>query len=151
MRSTIVAYLGELWDPPSDPFRATAEWMNAHVPAGATVMVLPEYAKYSLMFHAPGQVYGWQLKYPPDAQFAGQPEIQFVGREAPQYIVLFGREGVAAYHPIELADGSKPAYSVVKVLPILGKDLFRPELYLRVFQARAASGEREGVVLLRRG
>jgi hypothetical protein len=150
VRSTIVAYLGELWDPPSDPFRAASEWMNANLPAGATVWVLPEYAKYPLMFHAPGQLYGWQLKYPAEEQFKDEPEIQFVGREAPEYIVLFGGEGAAAYHPIKLPDGSVPSYSVVKVLPVFGKDLFRPELYLRVFETQKVEGQRDGVLVLKR-
>jgi hypothetical protein len=150
VRSTILAYLGELADPPADPYRAASEWINANVPAGATVLVLPAYAAFPLMFHAPGQVYGWQLAWPAEGQFRGVAAIQFIGRVAPQYIVLFGEEGVAAYHPIRLADGSEPQYSVLKVLNVVGKDLFRPELYLRVFQAAKVEGGQRGIFILQR-
>jgi hypothetical protein len=150
LRSTFLAYLGELEDPPPDPYRTASEWINANLPANATVLVLPPYAAYPLMFHAPGQVYGWQLKWPPEGQFQSLDQIQFVGRVTPQYIVIFGREGLASYHPIRLMDGSAQGYSTPKVLRVYGKDLFRPELYLRVFAKPPLDVSQDGIFILKR-
>jgi hypothetical protein len=150
LRSTICCYLGELADPPIDPYRAASDWINANLPASATVCVFPRYASYPLMFHASRQIYGWQLDYPPEPQFERQPPIQFIGREAPRFIILFGREGISQFHPIQLLDGTKVDYSVVKILPVFGKDLFRPELYMRVFKPMPVDPGRDGVFILER-
>jgi len=150
LRSTICCFLGELADPPTDPYRAASDWINANVPADATVCVFPRYASYPLMFHAPRQVYGWQLEYPPEPQFRNLPDIQFMGREAPRFIILFGQEGVSQFQPVKLLDGTKVDYSVVKILPVFGKDLFRPELYMRVFKPMPVDPGRDGIFILER-
>jgi hypothetical protein len=149
LRSTICAFVGELASPPADPYRVASDWINANLPSGTTVCVFPRYASYPLMFHAPRPIYGWQLTDPPSAQFQHLPAVQFIGRQAPQYLFIFGQEGLSQYHPIQLSDGRPISYSLVKVLPILAKDLFRPELYMRLFHAAPMNRPRDGILILK--
>ena len=51
--STIASYAEELLDPPGDPFTPTAEWINRNAADGASIWVVPDYAMYPLMYHAP--------------------------------------------------------------------------------------------------
>ena len=90
LRSTIVDYVGKLRDPPGDPFRVAAGWIQRHVRAGESIAVQPDYMMYPLMFHAPHALYAWQL--PPDArgQFGELPAIHFIGRAEPTYLLAFG-------------------------------------------------------------
>ena len=67
-RSTIASYLGEMVRPPDDPYTLTAHWINQHVRDAETIWVLPNYATYPLMFHAPKALYAWQLTDPPEPQ-----------------------------------------------------------------------------------
>jgi hypothetical protein len=138
LRCTFCSFLGELADPPPDPYRTASDWINANLRPDATISALPQYALYPLMFHAPRQIYGWQLSDPPQPQFAKLPDIQFTGRVAPDYFIVFGPIGMSQFqapqfHPVQLRDGTSVTYSPLKMLPIFGKDLFRPELYARVF------------------
>jgi 4-amino-4-deoxy-L-arabinose transferase-like glycosyltransferase len=150
LRCTFYSFLGELADPPADPYREASDWINANLPPDATILALPQYASYPLMFHAPRQIYGWQLDDPPRAQFANLPDIQFKGRVAPSYLVIFGPEGMSEYQPIKLRNGTKVNYSPLKTLPVLGKDLFRPELYARVFSAPSVNLHGKAVYILQK-
>jgi hypothetical protein len=90
LRSTIAQFVGELRHPVPGPYSATVEWINGHVTAGQTIWVLPGYAAYPLMYHAPQAIYAWQLRYPPEPQFAGLGAIHFFGIEPPDYMISFG-------------------------------------------------------------
>jgi hypothetical protein len=134
LRSTTYAFIGELYHPPPEPFTPTAAWINANVPPGASVWVEPDYMTYPLMFLAPKALYAWQLDWPPRADFANLPEIHFMGRKAPDYLIGFG-PGVGAIGQ-ELSQTYLPDahYENVAVIPVFWKDAYRPEIFLRTFE-----------------
>jgi hypothetical protein len=150
LRSTFLCYLRELKTPPPDPYRAVSGWINTNLPPDASILVLPQYATYPLMFHSPQEVYAWQLNYPPSSQFKSFPKINFNGLAAPRYILIFGRDGLAKFRPIRLIDGTLVHYVQLKSLPIIGKDLFRPELFSRIFAPIDFDVERDGVFVFRK-
>jgi hypothetical protein len=130
--STIMEYLHELLQPPGDPYTVAARWINAQVPPGQSVLVLPDYMAYPLMYHAPHAIYAWQLAYPPGPQFQGLAPIHFSGKVLPDYIVAFGRFSL---EHANLSPGELDAlYRPVSTLHIFWRDLYRPELFERTFR-----------------
>jgi hypothetical protein len=123
-RSTIALYLGELRNPPSDPYTVTAKWINAHVQERRSILVVPGYMIYPLMYHSPKAVYAWQLRYPPEPQFKGLDPIHFAGLIPPDYIIAFGKT-------VETA-GIK--YQRIATLDTYWEELYGPELIWRTFQ-----------------
>jgi len=142
--SPIYLFARELAYPPTDPYTLTSEWINANVEYGQSILVLPDFMNYPLMYHAPKAVYAWQLEYPPKPQFKQMPEIHFAGRVPPDYIIAFGPTVV------EVIQGFRPppgiAYEHVKTLDVFFKDLYRPELFWRKFQAVPAD-EKQGTAV----
>jgi hypothetical protein len=130
--STIVEYIHELVQPPGDPYSAAARWINAHVLPGRSVLVLPDYMTYPLMYHAPSVVYAWQLIDPPQPQFRDLAPIHFAARVPPDYIVAFGR--VTLYHGGPSPGELQSHYRQIDTLDIFCKDMYRPELFLRTFR-----------------
>ena len=90
LRSTPALFVEELGHPVPGPYGATIRWMYDNVTAGQTIWVLPGYATFPLMYHCPTEIYAWQLKYPPEPQFAGLGAIHFIGREPPDLMIAFG-------------------------------------------------------------
>ncbi len=134
-RSTFLSYTKELLDPPPDPYTLTAAWINQHVPEGKSIWVLPDYAVYPLMFHAPRALYAWQLDWPPRKDFASLPRIHFMKQEPPDYLIAFGPFlGEMAQ---TLAGWNQPGigYTRIATIDIFWKDLYRPELFWRRFEA----------------
>jgi hypothetical protein len=132
-RSTIVDYAGELLNPPAEPYRAAATWINENVRDRESIWVLPEYMVYPLMFHAPKATYAWQLAANNhDPQFAGLPSIHFQGRVPPDYIIAFGpvaqqvRQAIAGWQGVR--------YEQIATLDCYWRDLYRPELFWRTFK-----------------
>jgi hypothetical protein len=134
LRSTILSYLGELSLPQAEPYTPTAAWINANVPENATIWVNPYYASYPLMFAAPRATYGWQLSWPPRADFAALPPIDFAGRVSPDYIVAFGPayQSVVAIEKQNTLPGFH--YELAQSIPVYWQDKYRPELYWRRFE-----------------
>lgn len=85
-----VLFVRELLNPVPGPYSAVVKWMEANMPAGASVWVAPPWDNYPLMYHAPQFVYAWQLADPPKPQFMGLDAIQFFGVIAPDYMIAFG-------------------------------------------------------------
>jgi hypothetical protein len=128
---TLLSYIGELHNPPPDPFTPTAQWINEHVEDGQSIWVLPDFMTYPLMYHAPKAVYAWQIKDPPAPQFEHLPDIHFFGRVLPDYIVVFGPTVIdlqTKFHPPEGI-----TYQSAAILDVFWKDLYRPELFWRSF------------------
>jgi hypothetical protein len=125
LRSTIADYVQELRAPPTDPFTVAAAWISRHVRAGESILVLPDYMTYPLMFHAPAPVYAWQLPMPPAPQFAGLPAIHFMGQVAPDYIVAFGPSAAILRGWCQ----SGTSYVLAATLDHFWKDVHRPELH----------------------
>jgi hypothetical protein len=131
---TLASFTKELENPPGEPFSPTAAWMKQYLPQDATVLVIPQYATYPLMFLSPQFVFAWQLSDPPAAQFQALPAIDFAHRVWPQFVVLFGRAGAKQADAVLGAKGDwRDLYSQVQTIPVYGKDAYRPELFLRNF------------------
>src|SRR5262249_21672236 len=129
-RSTVAEFVRELVYPPPEPYTPAAAWLSEHAPGGASVWVLPDYAAYPLMFHAPEMLYAWQL-HPGAADYAQLPRIHFRGVEPPDYLVAFGplRRAIQWRNP----PGSR--YALAAVLNTYWNAQYRPELVLHRFKA----------------
>ena len=139
MRSTLLSYLGELSLPQTEPYTPTARWINDNVPEGKSIWVLPYYAVYPLMFHAPGALYAWQLSWPPRPDFAGLPRIHFIGQEPPDYLIGFGPAARQMMQALRAWNRPDVRYQPVKTLDVYWQDSYRPELYWRNFQSPTES------------
>ncbi len=128
---TMRDFVRELIAPPGDPYRAAADWVNAHVPEGGTVWVAPEHMTYPLMFHAPRAVYAWQLDSPPRPDLAGLPDIHYRGRVPPDYVVAFGPAAAPVERMLAAAPAGVGRYERLTTLDRYWQDLHRPELFWR--------------------
>jgi hypothetical protein len=134
IRVTIFSYIEELIRPPPEPYTPAAQWINEHVPAGDSIWVMPDYATYPLMFHAPGALYAWQLEWPPRPDFAKLPRIHFIGQEPPDYLIAFGPSLPGMAQAIRNLNRPDVSYKQVATINVFWKDLYRPELIWRTFQ-----------------
>lgn len=148
--STIADYVGELRNPPPEPYAPVIQWIKNHVTPGQSVLVYPDYMVYTLMFHAPQAVYAWQLDERTPPSLRKFPDIHFRLREAPDYLVGFGP---ATGQMIEdLKQLNRPVrYEIADQLNVLGIPLFRPELFWRTFKPIPQFDPRShGIYLFRR-
>ena len=132
--STVVDYLGELFDPPAEPYAPTIQWVKDHVKPGQSIAVYPDYMMYSLMFHAPHAVYAWQLTDPPPPSLSDLPPIHFHGKEAPDFLIGFGPSTGQLIKDVNALGGSVQ-YQLAEQLDYLGTPLYRPELFWRTFKS----------------
>jgi hypothetical protein len=134
--STSIGFVRELLSPPGDPYRAASNWISFHVPVQASVWVLPDYACYPLMFHAPQAVYAWQLRpeQKNEDQFKNLPDIHFQGLVPPDYIVAFGPSVVEIRQFVGQLSIQGLHYNEITRLMTFWKDLYRPELFWRTFR-----------------
>jgi len=134
--STIVGFVGELFSPTGNPYRAAADWIFVFVPKQASVWVLPDYACYPLMFHAPNAIYAWQLRpeQKQEEQFKNLPDIHFQGLVPPDFIVVFGPSVQQIRQLIGQWSMQGLRYEEVTRLMTFWKDLYRPELFWRTFK-----------------
>jgi 4-amino-4-deoxy-L-arabinose transferase-like glycosyltransferase len=150
LRSTLMAYAGELLYPVAEPYTPTAAWLRDHVAPRQSVWVIPDHCTYPLMFHAPDPTYAWQLSSD-QGQFSGLPPIHFRGRTPPDYIVIFGplrSEMVPILQEWRLRG---VRYDGVAELKQFWKDLYRPELFWRSFVTVLPSPNRfEGIYIFKR-
>lgn len=134
--STFVGFVRELFTPSNDPYRAAANWIYLHVPDRASIWVLPDYACYPLMFHAPKPIYAWQLRpeQKQEEQFKNLPDIHFKGLVPPDFIVVFGPSVEQIRQLIGQWSMKGLRYQEVTRLMTFWKDLYRPELFWRSFK-----------------
>jgi len=131
--STLFHFIREVARPIQEPYTAAAQWLRQNARAGATVVVAPDFMMYPLMFHAPDQVYAWQLADPADPQFVGLDAIHFRGKIPPDYILAFGptkqfvEEAISSWKSIGLE------YKKTAELPVFWKEAYRPEIFWRSF------------------
>jgi len=147
VRSTVIEYVGELAWPRTTAYGAAAAWINQNVAEGESIWVLPEHAISPLMFHAPKAVYAWQLRWPPDEQFRGLPEIHFMGRVPPDYVIAFG----PVFRPLEAMLSVGGRYVPVATLDVYWRDDTRPELFWHAFRpVTRFDRATEGIYIFRR-
>lgn len=132
-RSTISLYARELLDPPNDPYKEAAKWINTHVEPQQTIWVLPDYMTYPLMYHAPKAIYAWQLSNPPEPQFQGLDPIHFQGVVPPDYVIAFGPVVRDVREFLRSLEQTGIEYRQIETLDILWLDRYRPELVWRTF------------------
>jgi hypothetical protein len=93
VRSTLLAWLGELASPPPSAYAAASTWLTRNLPPGSNVFSLPDFSLYPLMFHAPQHHYMWQFSLqqrasypmlqPFNFRFLEIPGLPWVSRQGP--------------------------------------------------------------------
>jgi hypothetical protein len=134
--SPLWEFIQELAMPPSEPYSVALEWIAKHIPKNSTVWVLPDYACYPLMFHAPYVTYAWQLSkvQKKEEQFKNLPDIHFQGLVPPEFIVVFGPSVQGIRQLVGQWSIQGLRYQEVSRLMTFWKDLYRPELFWRTFK-----------------
>ncbi len=136
LRSTIASYLSELRNPVPGPYEATVRWIDDHVQPGESIWVLPGYATFPLMYHAPKAIYAWQLRYPPEPQFKGLLAIHFLGLEPPDYMIAFGPYIGGVERVIESGRNLGYAYQKVATIDEYWVSEHLPSLIMHKFSDR---------------
>ncbi|MCK5014810.1 MAG: hypothetical protein KAS66_13435 [Candidatus Omnitrophica bacterium] len=131
-RSTVAEFIQELLTPPPSAYRAAADWINENVEDKQTVAVMPGYATYPLMFHAPKATYAWQLKEK-SGQFNELPDIHFFGKIPSDFIIAFGPYISHVKGFIQDWKTKGINYDQVGRLDVYWYDLTRPELFWHSF------------------
>jgi 4-amino-4-deoxy-L-arabinose transferase-like glycosyltransferase len=130
---TSLLYYRELISPQQEPYTPMAQWINAHVPAGASVYVSPEWMASPLMFYAPKAIYAWQLTDPPKPEYVGLPDIFFKYRVAPDYMFACGPWAKEISEIQSALAARKIRYEQIDTIHVYWKDMFRPERIWRSF------------------
>jgi len=133
-RSTVVEYVGELINPPPSTYRVTSHWINKNLEEKETVWVMPSFATYPLMYHAPKAVYAWQLEQRSDEQFSKLPRIHFKGEFSPDYAIAFGPYVDHMKAVLKKLEVNGIRYAQVEQIDQYWYDLIRPELIWHSFR-----------------
>jgi hypothetical protein len=150
LRSTIACYAGELAHPPGDPYTDAVGWINANVREKESVWVLPDYACYPLMFHAPQALYAWQLTGTPGGQFAKLPRIHFYGEMPPDYVIVFGPQVGAVTNMMNSWRAKGLRYEQMPAIQRYWMELYRPELIWHDFAEKPVpEGEDDAVYIFK--
>jgi 4-amino-4-deoxy-L-arabinose transferase-like glycosyltransferase len=131
-RSTFWVWLQELVSPQRSAFADASAWLNANLSPGAMAFVLPDFALYPLMFHAPGLKYMWQFGEDQRAAYPMLPPHHFRFLGVPEAIVAFGAARQARGLANQLGRRHGVAYVETR-LAVFGPDRTRPELFWRTF------------------
>lgn len=140
VRSTVWCYVRELIHPVPEPYTPVAQWIRENVKPGESIVVLPSHMMYPLMFHAPKPIYGWQLDNPAPDELAHLPAIHRKLVVPPDYVVAFGPWNV---------ESSEPRYELIQRIDVHFRDLYRPELFWRVFEPPPPDPRTDGVFIYR--
>jgi len=150
LRSTLWTWLGELSTPQRSAYAEATQWLNAHVPAGSRVVVLPDYGAYPVMFHSPQLSVMWQLRPDQRGEYAGLPEHVFRGRGVPDVLVGFGGGEARALARLAGQLGARGmAFDPPTRLDVSAPDRTRPELFWRDFTTVVPAAD-QGVFLFTR-
>lgn len=150
-RSTLLLYASELLAPPPDPYTVAADWINANLQPGQSVWVAPGFADYPLMFRASKVLYAWQLSYPPKPPYEGFPEINFLGRQPPDFMIGFAGWGQTVRKVANDMQAAGVYYRELPPLNCFGRDAYRPELFRRTFKPITGfDPQTEGIYLFQR-
>jgi len=136
IRMPFCEFLKEMGSSGGDPYGSVSSWLRHNVPLGSTVFVLPDYAAYPLMFHAPHSIYAWQLDpdRKSDPQFNRLPDIHFKGLVLPDYVIAFGPVVSQIRDLLQQWAAQGVRYREEARLMTYWKDLYRPEIFWRTFE-----------------
>jgi hypothetical protein len=144
-------FIRELFIPQVTSIDVAVKWIENNVHKGESIWVVPDFMRYSLIYHAPQPVYAWQLKSPPQKQFAALPPIHFAGQIPTDYFIVFGpfKEEVDRF--INFLKSQALDYQFIEVLDVYWADQTRPEIMLRTFRTTKDFDRRsEAVYVYRR-
>src|SRR5262249_34343294 len=134
VRSTLLAWLGELVSPPPSAYAAASAWLNHNLPAGSNVFALPDFSLYPLMFHAPQHHYMWQFSPQQHSEYPMLQPFNFRYFGVPDAVVGFGSEVAPVQGLIQQLERLGVRYEAVN-LGVAGPDATRPELFWHRFHA----------------
>ncbi|MBT9585247.1 hypothetical protein IV102_18025 [bacterium] len=150
-RCTLLTWIAELATPQRSAFSEASAWLNTNVPAGSTILVLPDKAIHPLMFHSPQLRYMWQLSSERRADYPMLEPFHFRGTGIPDVVVAFGNEVGRARRGVGLLALQGLSWEPEVRLDVLGPDATRPELFWRVFVTRPVDlSVSEGTSIFRR-
>jgi hypothetical protein len=143
-------FVGELLDPPLDPYAALAFWVNQNVHAGQSVYVIPNYALYPIMFHAPAPTYAWQFPVHAKPDTPPLPAIQTIGNGAPDVVICEGAwmSNLSAFEAYEAKNGHH--YVPAEQVLCSPWALQRPEIYWHGFRFVPSHGPADAIYIVRR-
>lgn len=155
LRSTLVEWLGELRNPQRSAYKEVSEYLSRNIRPSSLAYVLPEFATYPLMFHAPSLRYMWQFSDDKKSEYPMLPETHFQWHGIPDALVGFGPaiqqiRAIAAHFERQ---GVHFAPEVWLDAPGLsnttGQDNIRPELFWRAFHpVHPTNRNNEGALIL---
>lgn len=149
-RSTILDYVRELIAPPPSAYRAVSDWINQNIREKESVVVLPTYSTYPLMFHAPKAIYVWQLKEK-SGQFSELPDIHFRGKIPPEYVIAFGPFIDQARQAFTELEARGVHYRQLRRIDRYWYDLTRPELFWHSFrEVKEFSRDNEAIYIFKK-
>ncbi|HOK07899.1 MAG TPA: hypothetical protein PLJ03_11990 [Syntrophales bacterium] len=134
IRSTPVSYVMELFQPVEDPYKPTISWINENVRRGQSILVVPDFKIYPLMYHAPHAVYAWQLPKGSRDKYPTLPPIHFKRVSAPDFMIIFGPSVKEVQKAWAVEGVGVGDFELVTVLPYYWQDLYRPELFSHAFK-----------------
>ncbi len=150
-RSSLCLWIEELAAARSTAMQQAIDWVDRNVAPGQSIWVWPDFMTYPLMYHAPQALYAWQLQPPAAGEFKNLPSIHFIGLDAPDYILAFGRRSQIGEALEFLKKRHQADYKLVDTLDVFWDDLTRPELLWRSFKPKKDyNPEVEAVYVLRR-
>jgi hypothetical protein len=126
-------YVRELVHPPPSTYAAVADWINKNAQDKDGVWVLPRYATYPLMYHAPKATYAWQLEAAQAKDFPQLAPIHFRGRAFPKYVIAFGPKLDWVTDVLHNWEKLGLRYSRIAAIDGYYYDLTRPELFWHAF------------------
>jgi len=154
-RSTVVDYIQELSNPPPSAYRTVANWINENLEGKETVWVMPSFATYPLMYHAPKALYAWQLrpdfenipllysvsedilaqrlKKKREGQYRDLPSIHFHEQIPPEYVIAFGPQVGLVNFSFDRLKERGIYYDKIEQIDLYWYDLIRPELIWHTF------------------
>ena len=149
-RSTIIEFTKELISPYPSAYRTTSEWINQQVADQDSIWVMPSYATYPLMYHAPKPVYAWQLQEALQP-WEDLPAIHFMYKIPPDYVIAFGPYVETVQDTLQALEQRGVRYVPVKRIDQYWYDLIRPELFWHAFQEiRNYSQDSEAIYIFKR-
>ncbi len=132
-RSTVIEFTKELISPPPSAYRVTSAWINQNLTEGDTLWVMPSYAAYPLMYHAPKPTYAWQLKGVSES-FKGLSAIHFMYQIPPDYVIAFGPYVGIVQDELVALEKRGVHYVQIQQIDQYWYDLTRPELFWHSFR-----------------
>ncbi len=135
IQSTSLLRINEIFSSPRDPYTVTVEFLKSLDKKPKSIVVIPGYMTYPLMYHFPETHYYWQMNANRKIDFPSLADWNFYGSQVPDSILAFGPVQNQQYLNIQdTAEAIGGLYQKKLVLNIFWHDTYRPELFWRSFR-----------------